>query len=1184
MDKERINILIVEDEEAHSELITLSFESSSMPVSLVITRNLNEARVSIAKSVPDLVITDYVLPDGKGTELIPVNKEESPYPIAIMTSHGDEKVAVEAIKAGAFDYIVKSEAVLDDMPNICEKILLEWNYTIRHKIVEKELKESEARFHGILSSLYESAVVIYDRDGIMTALWGTPEMDKRYGLRAVDAIGRSIREIVPPEHAEQRVAEIRRVFDAGEKMLVEYMISVPGGNFWNETSLSPMRNANGNITAVVGFIRDVTDRKKAANRLNAQHFVTKVLAESVTIKEAFPKILKAVCTALEWDFGEIWILDQQENVLRNAEIWHMSSLKIPKFIAVTKQIAFSPQIGLPGRILASAKPLWVEDITLDTNFPRASVAAKEDLHGAFGFPIISGSEILGTVSFLSHEVREPDNDVLSMISAIGRQVGVFIKNKMVESDLCESEKRFRGIFEQAAVGIIHVDSNGQFLKANKRFCEITGYTDKEILGCTFWDITHPDDLNMQIQARNRVLDGETSSYGIEKRYIRKDDTVIWVNLSVALIRNSLDEPIYFVSVVEDITENKLIEERLRKLSHAVEQSSSTVVITDVEGNIEYVNPKFTQLTGYGIEEVIGKTPRILKFGKIPPEVYNELWDTIKSGNEWRGEFCNKKKTGVLYWESASISPVKDEKNVITNFIAVKDDITEKKQINEELKESEYRLKEAQHLAEIGSWEYNLETKQIKWSDEQYRIFGYQPKEIEPTFEKLIDAIHPDDRKAFIEKNHRCIDEDDKYDNEYRITRPDGTERIIHSQAKLKCDDSGNLTRMRGTVQDITGQKKMEETLLQSEKLKSLGEITAGVAHEFNNILAVVMGSAEVLEGGFKDDQELKRGLKAIIEAGEDGAGIVKRMLSFAKAELSESDYISIDIKYLVKQAMEFTMPRWKNMAQSEGIKYNINTVGITETPEVFCNPTELREVFVNLINNSLDAMPDGGVITMATRCVEHGGELKGDFIEITFSDTGKGMPEEVKGKIFDPFFTTRRPHGTGLGMSVTYGIMKRHGGTIEVESEVGKGATFTLHIPIRKEVVQRVVPSESVRKTETKKLRILVVDDEQEVCVILETFLTGKGHTVKVVNSGAEAIELSRREDFDIVLCDLAMPEVTGYDVIKAVNELDKIPKIGISTGWGDKLKLIDEEDLKVDFLIKKPFSLSELERKISDF
>jgi two-component system cell cycle sensor histidine kinase/response regulator CckA len=432
-----------------------------------------------------------------------------------------------------------------------------------------------------------------------------------------------------------------------------------------------------------------------------------------------------------------------------------------------------------------------------------------------------------------------------------------------------------------------------------------------------------------------------------------------------------------------------------------------------------------------------------------------LWKTIKSGNEWRGEFCNKKNNGRLYWEFASISPVKDEKGKIINFIAVKEDITE--------------------------------------------------------------------------------------------------------------------------------QKEMEGTLLQSEKLNSLGTITAGVAHEFNNILAVVLGSAEVLEGGFKDEQELKRGLKAIIEACEDGAGIVERMLTFAKVEPSESDYIFINIQYMIKQAMEFTMPRWKNMAQAKDIKYHIYTVGITETPEVFCNPTELREVFVNLINNALDAMPDGGTITMSTQYVRQEGELKSDAIEITFTDVGKGMPEEVKRKIFDPFFTTRRPQGTGLGMSVTYAIMKRHGGKIDVKSEVGKGTTFTLHIPIRKNALQKVVTSEPVREIETKELRILVVDDEQEICDILCAYFSRKGHMVKVINNGAAAIELSRREDFDLVICDLVMPDVTGYDVVKALNDLAKIPKICIATGWGEKLKPMDEESLTVDFVIKKPFNLSELERKISD-
>ncbi len=232
MEEKKINILIIEDEADHAELISSSFESATAPISVTRVCNLKEARASIAETIPDLVIADYILPDGKGTELIPANKEEHPYPVVMLTSFGDEKVAVEAMKAGAFDYMVKSVTVLDDMPNICEKILLEWDYTIRHKRVEKELKESEARFRSILSSLYESAVIIYNRDGKVTALWGTLEMDKRYGIRAVDCIGMSIKEVVPPEQAEQRVAEIHRVFDAGGSMLVEHMVVLPSGSFW----------------------------------------------------------------------------------------------------------------------------------------------------------------------------------------------------------------------------------------------------------------------------------------------------------------------------------------------------------------------------------------------------------------------------------------------------------------------------------------------------------------------------------------------------------------------------------------------------------------------------------------------------------------------------------------------------------------------------------------------------------------------------------------------------------------------------------------------------------------------------------------------------------------------------------------------------------------------------------------
>lgn len=189
-----------------------------------------------------------------------------------------------------------------------------------------------------------------------------------------------------------------------------------------------------------------------------------------------------------------------------------------------------------------------------------------------------------------------------------------------------------------------------------------------------------------------------------------------------------------------------------------------------------------------------------------------------------------------------------------------------------------------------------------------------------------------------------------------------------------------------------------------------------------------------------------------------------------------------------------------------------------------------------------------------------------------------------KKKIFDPFFTTRRPLGTGLGLSVSYGIIARHDGRIEVESEEGEGTTLNLSIPIKKEITRQKLSSKTeVQEIKPKGLRVLVVDDNDEICVVLDSFFSSRGHAVKAFNDGAEAIELAGKEDFDLLLCDLAMPNVYGYDVIKAINKLDKVPKIGIITGWNERLKPVEDEDFKVDFILRKPFKHSELTKHINE-
>ncbi len=401
--------------------------------------------------------------------------------------------------------------------------------------------------------------------------------------------------------------------------------------------------------------------------------------------------------------------------------------------------------------------------------------------------------------------------------------------------------------------------------------------------------------------------------------------------------------------------------------------------------------------------------------------------------------------------------------------------------------------------------------------------------------------------------------------------------LMREWTKEEEDFSASIAGMVSLAMEVNERQKMEERLLQSEKLKAMGVITAGIAHEFSNILAIISGNIQMMERKYKNNNQLADKLKIIKMATNDGAQVSSRMLKFTKIKKDTAGFVSSDPRDLIKHAIDFTMPRWKNMAQAKGINYRIEKKGMKDVPSILCNPTELREVFINIINNALDALPGDGCISFSTWSTGN------NIVFISITDTGEGMSEEVKKYIFDPFFTTKLPMGSGLGMSTVFGIINRHGGKIEVESELGKGTIFTLQFPTDAKMDNTVVNSEPLQSTQCKRLHILVVDDEINVGKLLDEYLSDDGHNVKTVDNGADAIKLSKRESFDLVLCDLAMPNVSGYDVIKALNKLDKCPKIGIITGCDEELILLKEKNLKVDFLINKPFDLTELTRHISD-
>ncbi len=297
---------------------------------------------------------------------------------------------------------------------------------------------------------------------------------------------------------------------------------------------------------------------------------------------------------------------------------------------------------------------------------------------------------------------------------------------------------FRNTFEQAAVGIAHVSPDGQWVRVNQKFCDIVGFSHNELIQLKFQDITHPDDLDGDLDLVRQLLSGKIQMYTKEKRYIRKNQSYVWINLTVSLVRDNVGHPRYFISVVEDISRRKQLEEELlrhqenlervvaertekiRQLSLAVEQSPVSVVITDIGGLITYVNPKFSELTGYSYEDSIGANPRILKSPTTSRDVYTDLWATLTAGRLWRGEFCNQKKNGELYWESAAISPLLDDKGHITHYVAVKENITERKKLQEQLQELSLK-DELTGLSNRRSF-YLLAEQQIKEANRQQQEF------------------------------------------------------------------------------------------------------------------------------------------------------------------------------------------------------------------------------------------------------------------------------------------------------------------------------------------------------------------------------------------------------------------------------------------------------------------------------
>ncbi|MEW6687139.1 MAG: ATP-binding protein [Candidatus Edwardsbacteria bacterium] len=367
-------------------------------------------------------------------------------------------------------------------------------------------------------------------------------------------------------------------------------------------------------------------------------------------------------------------------------------------------------------------------------------------------------------------------------------------------------------------------------------------------------------------------------------------------------------------------------------------------------------------------------------------------------------------------------------------------------------------------------------------------------------------------------------------------------------------------------------KEWQERLLAMERMRILGELSSGVAHDLNNILTVVSGRVELLLQDLKEPQKIDS-LKIIQQALDDGAKIVHRLFELAKGK-THKDFSALDLNTIIQQTLEMTSPKWKSEAKKKGIKIETLTE-LNKIPPIMGNASELRELLTNLILNAVEAMPEGGTLTIKTAYHWQVPPGEQSWVEVSVIDTGVGVSEEIREKIFEPFFSTKE-RGSGLGLNIVQGIIAEHKGKIFCESEEGdKGTKFTIKLPalsgISESKKEELVQSTEAPAEGEKEIRILVIDDDLGIREILFEILSKRGWKVQVADSSRQALDLLEKgERFEVVFCDLSLPEISGTDLARKIKTVDPRCFVSLLTGWSSDLNELSETPA-IDYVLTKP-------------
>ncbi len=988
---------------------------------------------------------------------------------------------------------------------------------------EKALRKSEERFRMV----YENSpigILNFDHDGILL------DCNQQF----IDIIGSTKEKVFGLDLKKLKNQEVvqcvHKVLAKKTAMYEGEYVPITGMRTAElRMQFAPLLDAEDQLVGGVGIIEDITERKLAEEKLR-----------------------------------------QSDRFFNHA----MDMLCIAGFDGYFKQLnpAWSNLLGYSTEEML-AKP-WIEFVHPD------DVEATENAKST----IVDGKEVYqfenryvckdGAVKWLSWNSfpYEKEGVMFGVVRDITQQ-------KKNDQELKESERLFSTTFFNSPVALfINRLSDNLIVEVNDAFCRLTGYTRQHLLGTTPSDLNLTDkELHQQLY--QEILQKDRISNAEFPIFTRTGEQQI-VMLSVEKI-DLQGEPHVLISMF-DITERKLYETELARLTQAVEQSPVSIVITDLEGNIQYVNPTACQVTGYYAHELIGQNPRVLNSGEKPQEEYKAMYDALARGETWTGEFHNKKKNGELFWESASISPVFNDRGEMISYIAVKEDITASKKLQADLVESENRYRDMFESNPLPMWIYDVDTLAfVEVNAAAVEKYGYSQEEF---LGMTLKDIRPDEDIPKLVRNIKQSPERFQKSDQWRHLTKDGKLLDVEINSHAVLSPEGRNLRLV-LVNDVTerveaanAMEKAKEMAEASNRLKTT--FLNNISHEVRTPLNGILGVMSLLSDPDMDEEE-RESLNEIVS------------ISSERLMQTITDYM--DISLLTSGSMEYAKKTVPVLSMLERItRKTIRACEINKIDFVLDVPEKAEVHFVEtdeeLLSKTLLHLMSNAVKFTKTGTISAGYRLDENSIQFFVKDTGKGIKPEYLPRIFEPFSqeeegNVRKFEGSGLGLSIIKGISELIGAELEIESELDKGTTIFVSLPLRETKTGDLKAKPVVLNKDEQPL-ILVAEDDDSNFFVLSMMLV-KALNAKVIRAvnGEEAVEhFNANPDTALIMMDLKMPRMDGFEATKIIRKKDKeIPIIAITAYAmsGDERRALDAGCS--DYLAK-PVAMAVLLNKLAEF